>query len=161
MLSNLIRPAGILDADAAGKLLSSLTEDIPYILDFSHVEAVHFAALRKLMNARRAGCRFSIINAGDAVADRFIDSGVSAFIDVCRKPRPLDLSQYEEFGASFLSKSYNSKDGDAMIKVYGPNVSKEIVAQEKAVARAVNLPSTADIASSMPLRRSMESSCRS
>ena len=139
MLSNLIRPAGILDADAAGKLLSSLTEDIPYILDFSHVEAVHFAALRKLMNARRTGCRFSIINAGDAVADRFIDSGVSAFIDVCRKPRPLDLSQYEEFGASFLSKSYNSKDGDTMIKVYGPNVSKALVAQEKAVARAVML----------------------
>ena len=72
MTPNLIRPAGILDADAAGKLLSSLTEDHPYILDFSDVEAVHFAALRKLLNARRAGCRFSIINACDAVAERFV-----------------------------------------------------------------------------------------
>lgn len=139
MIANLIRPAGILDADAASKLLFELSEDHSYTLDFSDVTAIHFAALRKLLNARKAGCRFCIINACDAVADRFVDSGVSAFIDVCRKPRPLDMSQYEEFGASYLSKSYNSKDGDAMIKVYGPNVPKEIVAQEKSVARAVML----------------------
>ena len=139
MISNLIRPAGILDADAAGKLLSSLTEDQPYVLDFSDVEAIHFAALRKLLNARRAGCRFSVINASDAVADRFFDTGVASFVNVCRKPKPLDMSQYEEFGASYLSKSYNSVDGDAMMKLYGSNVPKEIVAQEKAVARAVML----------------------
>ena len=139
MISTLLRPAGVLDAPAAGQLLRDMTEDLPYTLDFSDVQSIQFAALRKLMNARRAGVRFSIINACDAVADRFVDSGVSAIIDVCRKPKHIDMSQYEEFGASYLSKSFNSVDGDAMMKLYGPNVPRTLVAQEKAVARAVML----------------------
>lgn len=109
------------------------------MLDFSDVESVHFAALRKLMNARRADRRFSIINACDGVVERFVDSGVSSFIDISRKPRPLDMSKYVEFGASFMSKSYNSLDGDAMIKVYDAKASKQLVAQEKVTARAVML----------------------
>lgn len=133
----LLHPSGILDAAGTDRLVAEMTEPLPYLLDFSEVESIQFAALRRLLNARRAGRRFSIINASDAVTDRFTDSGVGEFIDVCRKPRPLDSSQYEEFGASFLSKSYNSLDGDAMMKVYGPNVAPELVAQEKAVARAL------------------------
>ena len=131
------RPAGILDAKAAEQLIVSMTGSRSYVLDFSEVESIQFAALRRLLNARRAGRRFSIVNASDAVVERFTDSGVGGFIDVSRKPKPLDASRYEEFGASFLSKSYNSTDGDAMMKIYGPNVSPEMVAQEKAVARAV------------------------
>ena len=137
MTDQLLRPAGILDAAAADRLVAEMSDPLPYILDFSDVEAIHFAALRRLLNARRSGRCFSVVNASDAVVDRFTDSGVGEFIDVCRKPRPLDTSKYEEFGASFLSKSYNSADGDAMMKIYGANVSREVVAQEKAVARAV------------------------
>lgn len=136
-MADLFRPTGVLDAEAADRLVAAMDEPVPYTLDFSEVECIRFAALRRLLNARRAGRRFRIINAPDAVVDRFTDSGVGEFIDVCRKPRPLDMSQYEEFGASFLSKSYNHADGDAMMKLYGPNVPVEIVAQEKAVARAV------------------------
>ena len=139
MIDNLIHPAGLLDAPAADGLLAAMKEPHPYTLDFSDVTGIHFAALRRLMNARRAGVRFSIINAPDEVVDRFVDTGVSYYIDICRKPRPLDMSKYEEFGASYLSKAYNSQDGDAMIKVYGRNVSKTAVAQEKVVARAVML----------------------
>ena len=139
MPSDLKRSSGVLDAAAADRLLAGMTDTQTDTLDFSEVTAIHFSALRKLMNARRAGTRFHIINASDAVVDRFTDSGVSAFIDVARKPRTLDLAQYEEFGASYLSKSYNSLDGDAMIKVYGANMPPEQVAREKAVARAVML----------------------
>ncbi|MCR4860873.1 MAG: phosphotransferase [Bacteroidales bacterium] len=139
MNEHLIRPAGILDAEAARKLVAQIGTTGTYTLDFDDVEGIHFAALRQLMNARREGKRFCIINACDAVVERFVDSGVSSIIDVCRKPKPLDISQYEVFGESFLSKSYNSQDGDAMIKVYGANVPKPMVAQEKAVARAVML----------------------
>ena len=137
MNDRILCPAGILDAGAAGRLVARMKGPEPYVLDFSDVDAIHFAALRKLLEARRQGCRFSVINASDAVVDRFTDSGVGEFIDVCRRPRPLDASQYEEFGASYLSKSYNSADGDAMMKIYGANVSREAVAREKAVARAV------------------------
>ena len=137
MNDRILCPAGILDAGAAGRLVARMKGPEPYVLDFSDVDAIHFAALRKLLEARRQGCRFSVINASDAVVDRFTDSGVGEFIDVCRRPRPLDASQYEEFGASYLSKSYNSADGDAMMKIYGANVSQEAVAREKAVARAV------------------------
>ncbi len=139
MIEHLIQPSGLLDAAAADKLLAGMTDGQPYTVDFRDVTGIHFAALRRLMNARRAGVRFSIINASDEVLERFVDTGVSHFIDVCRRPKPLDMSQYEEFGASYLSKSYNSQDGDAMIKVYGGNVPKAMVAQEKAVARAVML----------------------
>lgn len=138
-MDNPIRPCGILDAASADALLAQMHGDLPVILDFSAVTGIRFAALRRLMNARRNGRRFSIINASDEVLERFVDSGVSAFIDISRKPRKLDISQYEEFGASFLSKAYNSADGDAMIKVYGANVPAALVAQEKAVARAVML----------------------
>jgi uncharacterized protein (TIGR02172 family) len=139
MSDPLFHPEGVLDAAAARRIVAALDAEHSPALDFDAVEDIHFGALRVLMNARRSGLRFSIINACDAVSDRFTDTGVSAWIDVCRKPRPLDLSRYEEFGASFLSKAYNSKDGDSMIKVYGTNVSKLAVAREKAVARAVML----------------------
>lgn len=136
-MSHLIHVSGIVDADAAERLIGQMTGPHPLTLDFNDVSAVHFAAMRKLLNARRSGRLFSIVNACDAVADRFADSGVSYYINVGRRPRPLDMANYEEFGASYLSKSYNSLDGDAMIKVYGPNVSRNMVAQEQAVARAV------------------------
>ena len=139
MIPHLLHPAGTVDAAAAGRLLASMTEDRTYTLDFEDVDGIHFAALRKLMNARRAGCRFCIINACDAVVDRFVDSGVGTLIDVCRKPKPLDLSRYEEFGASYMSKAYNCDDGDSMMKLYGPGVPRETVFREKTVARAVML----------------------
>ena len=139
MIPHLLHPAGTVDAAAAGRLLASMTEDRTYTLDFEDVDGIHFAALRKFMNARRAGCRFCIINACDAVVDRFVDSGVGTLIDVCRKPKPLDLSRYEEFGASYMSKAYNCDDGDSMMKLYGPGVPRETVFREKTVARAVML----------------------
>jgi len=139
MIAKMIHPAGILDAAAAEKLLSELDREFPSTIDFTDVTEVHFAALRRLMNARRSGTRFSIVNASDEVLERFVDTGVAVFIDICRKPRPLDMSKYIEFGASFMSKSYNSQDGDAMIKIYGDNVPQSAVAREKAAARAAML----------------------
>lgn len=136
---NNIRVCGILDGPAANRLAEAIGEGMFYILDFSEVESVNFAALRALLRCRQSGRKFFITNASSEVADKFEDTGVSSFINICRKPKPLDLSKYEEFGASFLSKAFNSADGDSMIKVYGSNVPKWMVAQEKAVARAVML----------------------
>lgn len=135
--NNIISFKGFLDAKGADSLVSSMKEDYVCFLDFSDVTDVNFAAMRSLLRFRQAGHPFRIINASSAVAEKFEDSGVSSFIDVCRKARKLDMSKYEEFGASFLSRAYNSDDGDSMIKIYGKRVPKWLVAQEKAVARAV------------------------
>ena len=133
----MISVSGNLDGQGAEMLAKAMTGDLTYTLDFNEVESISFAALRALLNCRKSGIRFCIVNASDSVAERIEDTGVSTFISTCRKPKALDLGKYDEFGGSFLSKSFNSKDGDSMIKVYGPRMPKELVAQEKAVAKAV------------------------
>ncbi len=138
MNENLLNPSGKIGAQEAEALLAAV--DAAHAdLDFSDVSDVNFAALRCFLDARRAGKRFSIVNAADAVAEKFEDSGVGAIVNVSRKPKALDMSRYEVFGESFLSKAYNSEDGDAMIKVYGGHFPARMVAQEKAMARAVML----------------------
>lgn len=132
------KPAGKIGAQEAEALLSAI-ESSHIDFDFSDVTDINFAALRCFLDARRAGKRFAIVNASDAVAEKFEDTGVSCIVSVSRKPKALDMSKYEVFGESFLSKAYNSEDGDAMIKVYGPHFPARMVAQEKAMARAVML----------------------
>lgn len=134
---NFLIVSGVLDGPGADALVEAASRGFNFVMDFSEVSDIKFAALRSLLRCRQSGCRFSIINAESSVAEKFEDTGVSAFIPVSRKPKPLDMSRYEEFGASFLSRAYNSDDGDSMIKIYGYRVPKFMVAQEKAVARAV------------------------
>jgi len=136
---NIVKVSGVVDGKGADALTQDIKGDAYVSLDFSDVSEVKFAGLRSLLNFRKSGHKFCVINADDSIAERFEDTGVSAFINVCRKPKKLDISKYEEFGASFLSKAFNSADGDAMIKVYGSRVPKWMVAQEKAVAKAVML----------------------
>lgn len=134
---NTIFASGTVDGPAARQLISAMTPGALHTLDFSGVTGIRFAGLRALLSCRRSGQRFCVINAEDNVAERFEDTGVSVFINICRKPKPLHIGEYDEFGASFLSHAFNSEDGDSMIKVYGKRVPKWLVAQEKAVARAV------------------------
>lgn len=134
---NLITVSGVFGANEAESLISEIKENQVYTVDFGEVCEIKFAALRALLNCRKAGRRFCIINAQDAVIEKFEDSGVSSFINICRRPKHLDSSKYQEFGASYLSKAYNSEDGDSMLKIYGTNVPKNLVLQEKVTARAV------------------------
>lgn len=128
---------GKLDGKMAQELVASLKKDDLNFLDFSKITDINFAALRALLNARKGGARFTVLNACDIVAEKFEDSGVSSFVSVCRNPKPLEINKYEEFGKSYLSVAFNSKDGDSMIKVYGANVPRWVAAQEKCVAKAV------------------------
>ena len=134
-----IAVTGKLDGQGAESLISVLSTRNSTMLDFDGVESISFAALRTLLEARRAGTRFFIINAADSVAERFEDSGVSSVISISRKPRQLDMSRYTVFGEGYMSKAYNSDDSETMLKVYGPRVPRELAAQEQAVARAVML----------------------
>jgi len=136
---NIIKVSGIIDGPSAKALSKEIDTDSVTYLDFEQVDEIKFSGLRALLNCRKDGGTIRVINASNAVAERFEDTGVSSLINVCRKAKALDMSKYEEFGASFLSKAYNSADGDAMIKVYGKRVPKWMVAQEKAIAKAVML----------------------
>ena len=136
---NEIRVSGTVSGEAARKIDSLMCNSLHFTLDFNDACEISFKALRILMNSRKGGKRFTVINACDCIAEKFEDTGVSSIINICRKPKPLDMSKYQEFGASFLSKAYNSADGDSMIKVYGKRVPQALVAREKAVARAVLL----------------------
>lgn len=134
---NFINVSGILDGPGADSLMAAIGEDSIFTLDFSEMSDVKFAGLRSLLRSRKNGKRFQINNASSEVAEKFEDTGVSAFINISRKPKPLDMSKWEEFGASFLSKAFNSADGDSMIKIYGARVPKWLAAQEKNIARNV------------------------
>lgn len=132
-----IRVIGVLDRPGAEALVAAIRQKENYTVDIAGVSEVKFAALRALMDVSRNERRICFLNACDAVAERFEDTGVSFYVDVCRKPKPLRVGEYDEFGAGFLSKAYNSEDGDSVMKVYGPRVPRWLVAHEKTIARAV------------------------
>lgn len=128
---------GELDGKAAEEVVSVLRKSGLNILDFSGVTSVGFEALRYFLNTVKSGFGIRIDNASDEVCALFEDSGVSSFVNISRKPKPLNIEDFEEFGAGFLSRSFNSKDGKSMLKVYGKNYNKLYVPNEKAIARAV------------------------
>lgn len=133
-----IRVFGEIDAEIAGQILSHMLGTNIYVVNFEEVSSINFAAMRVLLNGRRGeDKRFRIINASNDIVARFEDSGLSSIISICRKPCRLDVDKYQEFGASFMSRAYNSADGDTMIKIYGDFASKHLICQEQAVARAV------------------------
>lgn len=134
---NIIKAKGSLDGKGADSLVAAMAIDACSTLDFDEVSDINFAALRSMLRSRRNGLKFNIINVSDNVAEKFEDSGVSVFITICRKPKPLNIKDYEEFGAGYLSKAYNSADGDSMLKVYGPMVPESVAIREKTLSRAV------------------------
>ena len=99
-----LKVSGDLDGNGVHGLETAMNADNIFTLDFGEVQSVNFAALRALINCRKKGLRFTIINVSDSVIELFEDTGVSSFISVCRKPMPFDLSKYEEFGGGYLSK---------------------------------------------------------
>ena len=134
---DLLCVSGKLDRQGAEELVALMEPGKIYTFDFSEVTDINFAAMRTLLRNRQGGLQFAIINANDNVVERMEDTGVASFVSICRKPKNLDMSKYKEFGGSFLSKSFNSNDGDSMMKLYGPYVPHRMVAQEKVIARAV------------------------
>ena len=136
---SILKLKGDLDGQGVHRLETAMDADNIFTLDFDEVGSVNFAALRALLRCRRNGIRFNIINASSDVIEMFEDTGVSSFLNVFRKPKDLDISKYDEFGGGYLSRSFNSEDGDSMLKYYGKRVPAEVVYREKSVARKVFL----------------------
>ena len=130
---------GDLDGQGGRGLETAMNADNIFTLDFDGVSSVNFAAIRAILRCRKNGMRFNIINASANVIEMFEDTGASSFLNVFRKPKSLDISKYEEFGGGYLSRSFNSEDGDSMLKYYGQRVPAEVVYREKSVARKVFL----------------------
>lgn len=136
---SILKLKGDLDGQGVHGLETAMDADNIFTLDFDEVGSVNFAALRALLRCRRNGIRFNIINASSDVIEMFEDTGVSSFLNVFRKPKDLDISKYDEFGGGYLSRSFNSEDGDSMLKYYGKRVPAEVVYREKSVTRKVFL----------------------
>jgi len=134
-----IKVSGSFDAESAIALGKILPESGVSFLDFSDVDAITFAAQRKLLDLYRGGLRFQVVNAPDSICERFEDTGVSSIISVCRRPKPIDMSKYQEFGGGFVAKSFYSEDGDAVLKYYSNIKGSQSAFLEKAVSKAVML----------------------
>lgn len=134
-----LKLTGDLDGKGVLGLETAMDADNIFTLDFDEVCSVNFAAIRALLRCRKNGKRFNIINATSDVIELFEDTGASSFLNIFRKPKGLDISKYEEFGGGYLSKSFNSEDGDSMLKYYGKRIPVEVVLREKNVARKVFL----------------------
>jgi len=132
-----ITVTGAIDGPGADSIVEAMAEDKSYILDIDKADDINFAGQRSLLRAKQGGKKFSVINACDRIAEKMEDSGVTSFITLSRKPKELNLSSFEEFGAGFMSKAFNSEDGDSVLKVYGSRVPPIIAAREKMIARAV------------------------
>lgn len=137
--STVLKVEGALDGQQVRELEFAMNAEQIFTLDFDKVTDINFAAMRGLLRCHQSGKHFFVVNVGDAVAEKFEDTGVGYVVSFCRKPKKLDLSKYEGFGAGFLSSAYNSADGDSMLKVYNHRVPQRLVAQEKNVARAALL----------------------
>lgn len=132
-----IKVQGIIDGNVADSIAEAMTMENAYFIDFNDVEDIKFSGLRSLLRNSQKGYKFCIINTASNVAERFEDTGVSTFVNVCRKPKPLKLASYDEFGGGYASKSFNSEDGDSMLKVYCKGDLRELTIREKLNARAV------------------------
>lgn len=126
----------LLNADGARKMLEGL--DIKEInsLDFSNVETINFAGMRALLFARQQGYKINIINANEQVATMFENAGVTHYISICRAPVKIDLTHFIQSGEGFSSITYNSEDGDSMLKLIKENFPDSLSEKEKMIATA-------------------------
>lgn len=141
---------GVVDTAAARQLLQAMEPGTPCTLDFARVPDITYGAVRVLLTARQAGSLFYIVSAPRDTAQRFETTGATAYISVCRLPRHVDMSMYEETGEGATATSYFRKEGDTMLKLYRDFIPLAAVQREKRIAKAALLmgiptPMTGDI----------------
>jgi uncharacterized protein (TIGR02172 family) len=112
-------------------MLEGASPNEVHTLDFRDVESINFGAMRALLLARKQGLRFNIIHAAPEVAEMFENAGISNFISVCRAAVPIDLSHFIQSGEGFSSITYNSDDGDSMLKFFKESFQADFAEKEK------------------------------
>lgn len=122
---------GIPDKEDIENVFAELTTGIDYIFDFMHVGSITFAGMRALRDGKRKGYRFVINSARYNVAIQFFDTGLDSEISISRKAAEVDINHWEKFGGGYAAVSLNSRDGDAMLKLYEPAYSVDEVYDEQ------------------------------
>ena len=133
---DIIMVEGVLDAEGAQKIVATMAHRHTYTLNFAQVPSVKYSAIRTLLNARKSGLVFFIVEATRDVAQRFETTGAASFISIMRSPRRVDMSDYKESGDGFTAISYFKNDGDSMMKLYYDFMPTSVVEREKRIARA-------------------------
>lgn len=131
----LLHVSGSIDGTNVQALEAAMNDKDIFTLDFSEVTDMTFTALRAILQLRRTGIRFFIVNLNDKLANMFDSTGVSATVSACRKPVMIDIDQYPQSGESFTAKTYDVSD-DVMLKVYNDFIPAEVPMREKLTARA-------------------------
>ena len=120
-------------------LKEALSRGQEYLFDFAEVSDIDFGAMRAMLGMKIEGYSFLLREVSEDVARKFEVAGLSTKISILRKPVAYNPQGIERFGEGCTAESYYTKDGDAIIKIYGDFVKTEEIEKEKRYATSALL----------------------
>ena len=137
--NNTIKLSGRVDSNNAKQfedelLAAAVGDDIT--LDAAELEYISSAGLRVLLKLKKqtAG-EVKVINASPEIFDIFDVTGFTNLLNVSKKLREVSVEGCEVIGEGANGKVYRIDD-ETIIKVFAPNVSMDIVKEERDFAQA-------------------------
>lgn len=116
--------------DAAGESVTEIT------IDAADAEYISSAGLRVFLKLKKkASGEVSVINASSDVYDIFDVTGFTSLLNVSKKLREVSVDGCEVIGEGANGKVYRLDD-ETIIKVFAPNVSMDVVKEERDFAQA-------------------------
>ena len=135
---NTIKISGRIDSNNAKQFEDELlaaagTADVT--LDAAELEYISSAGLRVLLKLKKnAGGEVRVINASNDVYDIFEVTGFTSILSVSKKLREVSVDGCEVIGEGANGKAYRI-DNETIIKVFAPNVSMDVVKEERDFAQ--------------------------
>ena len=138
---NTVKISGRIDSNNAAQfekeLFEAVGENIDSItVDAADAEYISSAGLRVFLKLKKtASGEVSVINASNDVYDIFDVTGFTNILSVTKKLREVSVDGCEVIGEGANGKVYRLDD-ETIIKVFAPNVSMEVVKEERDFAQA-------------------------
>ena len=138
---NTIKISGRIDSNNAAafekELFNAVGEKIGDItIDAADTEYISSAGLRVFLKLKKAASgEVSVINASNDVYDIFEVTGFTSILSVSKKLREVSVDGCEVIGEGANGKVYRI-DNETIIKVFAPNVSMDVVKEERDFAQA-------------------------
>ena len=137
---NTIKISGRIDSNNAAafekELFNAVGEKIGDItIDAADTEYISSAGLRVFLKLKKAASgEVSVINASNDVYDIFEVTGFTSILSVSKKLREVSVDGCEVIGEGANGKAYRI-DNETIIKVFAPNVSMDVVKEERDFAQ--------------------------
>lgn len=136
-VNNNIFVYGALDGQNTLEIEEMLKGNEEYVIDFSRVSSVNFAAIRTFVRMHNNGIKFTIRFASASIMKAFDDTGASGVVSITEAPIYLDISNYEQKGEGYTSVTYFADDQDSMAKLYNSFIDVKVIEKEKIMAKRV------------------------